>query len=719
LKHDNNKSQKIETVYLVDGHSYIHRAYHAIRNLSNSKGFPTNVIFGFTKMLLKLLADKKPKHIVIAFDVKGPTFRHRIYEDYKANRPPMPDDMSIQIPFTKEIIKNLSIKIIEKEGYEADDVIGTLARLCEDKGFKIIIVSSDKDFRQIISPNISMWDSMNDRVTDYSSLKKTYGFEPEKFIDIMGLSGDVSDNIPGVPGIGEKTAVNLIKEFGSFDNLFEHAAEIKRNKLRENLQKSKEKAVLSRKLVRIDQFVPIDDKIDNFEIGEPDKEELSRIFNDMEFKELWEEYAPRQKISKDYRLCLSKDSLKELAKEIRKKGIVSVDTETTSKDPLKAKLVGMSFSLNEQQGFYLPIAHQYLGVPSQLGLNEAREILKDIMEDKYILKVGQNIKYDAEVLRRHGIELKGIYFDTMIASYVINPGLRRHNLDYLAQHYLNYRMISYHEVAGKGKNACNFAEIDVNKAMEYSCEDADIALRLMQILEQQMIFDKNERLFYDLEMKLLPVLMDMEMAGIKIDIPFFKQMSVRFSKQMKRIEQEIFDEAGMEFNINSHQQLGYVLFEKLKLPVQKKTARSKNYSTDVKVLKKLSAFSYKIPELVLRYRTISKLKSTYLDALIKMVDPDSERIHTSYNQTVAATGRLSSSNPNLQNIPVRGEEGRNIRKGFIAGEGHFLVSADYSQVELRIFAHYSQDEALWMPLKMIKIFIPERRLKFLGGITIQ
>ena len=702
MKHDNNKSQKIETVYLVDGHSYIHRAYHAIRNLSNSKGFPTNVIFGFTKMLLKLLADKKPKHIVIAFDVKGPTFRHGIYEDYKANRPPMPDDMSIQIPFTKEIIKNLNIKTIEKEGYEADDVIGTLARLCEDKGFKVIIVSSDKDFRQIISPNISMWDSMNDRITDYASLKETYGFEPEKFIDVMGLSGDVSDNIPGVPGIGEKTAVNLIREFGSFENVFEHVGEIKRNKLRENLQESREKAVLSRKLIRIDRFVSIDDDIDNLKIGEPDKEELARIFNDMEFKDLWEEYAPRQKVPKDYRLCLSKDSLKDLIKEIRKKGILSVDTETTSKDPLKAKLVGISFSLNEQQGFYLPIAHQYLGVPSQLGLNDAREILKDVMEDKHILKVGQNIKYDAEVLRRHGMELNGIHFDTMIASYVINPGLRRHNLDYLAQHYLNYRMISYHEVVGKGKNACNFSEIDVDKAMEYSCEDADIALRLMQILEQQMISDKNERLFYDLEMKLLPVLMDMEMAGIKIDIPFFKQMSVRFSEQMKRMEQEIFDEAGMKFNINSHQQLGHVLFEKLKLPVQKKTAKSKNYSTDVKVLKKLAAFSFKIPELVLSYRTLSKLKSTYLDALIKMADPDGERIHTSYNQTVAATGRLSSSNPNLQNIPVRGEEGRKIRKGFIAEEGHFLVSADYSQVELRIFAHYSQDEAFMDAFKKDK-----------------
>ena len=304
MKHDNNKSQTIETIYLVDGHSYIHRAYHAIRYLSNSKGFPTNVVFGFTKMLLKLLAEKKPKHIVIAFDVKGPTFRHGIYEDYKANRPPMPDDMSIQIPFTKEIIKNLNIKTIEKEGYEADDVIGTLARLCEDKGFKVIIVSSDKDFRQIISPNISMWDSMNDRITDYASLKETYGLEPEKFIDVMGLSGDVSDNIPGVPGIGEKTAVNLIREFGSFENVFEHVGEIKRNKLRENLQKSRENAFMSRRLVRIDRFVSIDDDIDNLKIGEPDKKELAGIFNDMEFKELWEEYAPRQKVPKDYRLCL-------------------------------------------------------------------------------------------------------------------------------------------------------------------------------------------------------------------------------------------------------------------------------------------------------------------------------------------------------------------------------------------------------------------------------
>jgi DNA polymerase-1 len=379
--------------------------------------------------------------------------------------------------------------------------------------------------------------------------------------------------------------------------------------------------------------------------------------------------------------------------------MVSIDTETTSQNPLQAKLVGISFSCDEGKAYYLPLAHLYLGAPSQVDWPEALEILRDILEDKQIAKVGHNIKYDAEVLKLHGVDLKGIHFDTMIASYVINPGLRQHNLDYLAQHYLNHKMISYSEVVGKGKNQLSFSEIDVEKAGEYSCEDADMTLRLMQVLDQKLGSDKNEGLFYDLEMKLLPVLMDMEMAGIRIDAGFFRQMSARFAEQMKEMEREIFDEAGMEFNINSPQQLGYVLFEKLKLPVQKKTAKTKNYSTDVKVLKKLAVFPNKIPGLILRYRTLSKLKSTYLDALVKLVNPSTGRLHTSYNQSVAATGRLSSSNPNLQNIPIRGEEGREIRRGFVAQEGHYLVSADYSQVELRVFAHYSNDEAFMEAFK--------------------
>lgn len=684
-----------EIVYLVDGSSYIHRAYHAIRGLSNSKGLPTNASLGFTKMVLKLLSEKEPEYLAIVFDAGGPTFRHKIYEKYKANRPPMPDDMAVQIPVIKSIVKGLNVKMIEKVGFEADDIIGTLSRLCEENGFDVVIVSGDKDFRQLIIPGISMWDTMKDKVVDYSSLMEAYGIEPDKFIDVMGLSGDRSDNIPGVPGVGEKTAINLIKEFRSLEGVLEHIEEVKGKKLKENLRLSRDKAVLSKRLVTIDRFVPLgrDMELELLRVEKSNNEELARIFREQEFRGLWEPFASRKEFAGNYKLCFTKEALVELVREIKENGMVSIDTETTSLNALKAGLVGISFSCDEQKAFYLPLSHTYSGAPSQIEWLQALEILRDILEDERILKVGQNIKYDAEVLRLHGVELKGIYFDTMIASYVINPGLRRHNLDYLAQHYLNHKMISYHDVTGKGKKACCFSQVDVEEAMAYSCEDAVVTLKLMRILARKLKADQNEGLFFDLEMRLLPVLMDMEMTGILIDTEFFQKMSDSFSEQMKDIEREIFSEAGMDFNVNSSQQLGYVLFEKLGLPIQKKTAKTKQYSTDVKVLRRLSAFPYRIPKLVLRYRTLSKLKTTYLDALIKMVDPITGRVHTSFNQTVAATGRLSSSNPNMQNIPIRGEEGRKIRKGFVSKQGHYLVSADYSQVELRVFAHYSEDYA--------------------------
>jgi DNA polymerase-1 len=693
LRYNRIVDHEKEIVYLVDGSSYVHRAYHAIKNLANSKGFPTNAIFGFTKMILKLLADKEPRYLAIVFDAIGPTFRHKIYDKYKANRPPMPDDMAVQIPLIKSIVKHLDVKMLEEAGYEADDIIGTLARICRDQGLRVVIVTGDKDFRQLVTRNIILWDTMKDVVTDYGSLKEKYGLEPEKFIDVMGLSGDSTDNIPGVPGVGEKTAVDLVSNFGSFENVFDHIEEIKRKKLKENLQKSREMARLSKELVTIDQFVPLNEDIARLEVGKPHKEELAEIFRQLEFRNLWDQFASRREESIDYRLCLTKETLRTLAGQIKKKGILSIDTETTSRDPLQAKLVGISFSCEAGKATYLPIAHDYPGAPLQIVWSDALEILRGILTDDRISKVGQNIKYDAEVLKRHGLEIKGIHFDTMIASYVINPGLRQHNLAYLAQHYLNHKMISYHEVVGKGKNERCFSEIDVDKGMAYSCEDADFTLRLMRILDEKLRYDGNETLFYDLEMKLVPVLMDMEMTGIRIDTGFLGDMSDRFSKAIKGIEKQIFEEAGMEFNINSPQQLGEVLFEKLQLPSQTRTAKTKKYSTDVKVLKKLSAFPHKIPGLVLRYRSLSKLKSTYLDALVNMVNPATGRVHTSYNQTVAATGRLSSSNPNLQNIPVRGEEGREIRKGFVAEAGHYLVSADYSQIELRVFAHYSGDEA--------------------------
>ncbi len=682
-----------DTIFLIDGSSYLHRAYHAIRNLSNSKGFPTNVIFGFTKMLLKLLAEKKPKYLAVVFDAKGPTFRHEMFEAYKANRPPMPEDMAVQIPLVREILDALNIKVLEMEGYEADDIIGTLAREFEEKGHPVVMITGDKDFRQLISPKVSMWDTMKDRVTDYNSLKQEYGVEPEKFVDVMGLSGDTSDNIPGVPGVGEKTALKLIKEFGSLEEVFEHLDEVKGKKLKENLKEAMDAAVLSKQLVKIDRHVPIKVDLKEFEVGQADKTKLSDLFRELEFRDLWDQFSSRQVQETDYKLCMSREELEELLKSIKEKGLVAVDTETTSENPFRAALVGISFSMEKGKATYLPLAHNYKDVPKQIEMAEALDILKGVLEDDEIPKIGQNIKYDAEVLWRHGINLKGIYFDTMIASYVINPGLRQHNLGTLAQQYLNYKMISYHDVVGKGKKAKRFSEVELEDAKLYSCEDADITLRLMHVLDNVLKAEKNEALFYGLEMKLVPVLMHMELNGIKIDTEFFKNMSKRLARELEKIEEDIYREAGMEFNINSPQQLGFVLFEKLQLPVQRKTSKTKNYSTDVKVLKKLCRFPSKVPRLVLRYRTLSKLKSTYLDALVKLVDPETGRLHTSFNQTVTATGRLSSSNPNLQNIPIRGQEGREIRKGFVAEKGYSLISADYSQIELRVFAHYSGDRA--------------------------
>lgn len=685
-------NRKGEIVYLVDGSSYIHRAYHAIRHLTNSTGFPTNAVYGFTNMILKLLSEKGPKYLAIAFDAKGPNFRHAVYKDYKANRPPMPEDLVAQIPLIKTVVENLGLKMIERTGYEADDIIGTLTRMAEEAGWDAVIISGDKDFRQLISPKVSMWDTMKDKVIDFDTFSKQFGIKPEQVIDLMGLSGDASDNIPGVPGVGEKTAWNLIKTYGSLEKVYQHVEEITRKKLKENLIKSKDDAHMSKKLVTIERHVPLEETLKTLEVDDPHREALSDLFRKLEFKGLWEQFSTRQASErKEYRLCYSEEDLRDLIEKIRRAGYVTVDTETTSQDALQAELVGISFSLEQNRGFYLPLAHHYLGAPEQLPLQKAMEILKPIFESETIAKIGQNIKYDALVLSRQGIELKGIHFDTMVASYVINPGLRQHNLDYLSQHYLNHKMISYQEVVGRGKGQLTFSDVEVTKARDYSCEDADITFRLKRILEEQLRQNQNEALFYDLEMPLIPVLMDMETNGIAIDAPFFEKMSRHFSVQLRDMEREIYKEAGMEFNINSPQQLGYVLFEKLQLPTQKKTTKTKAYSTDVKVLTKLAAMPYKIPKLLLRYRTLSKLKSTYLDALVQMVNPETGRIHTSFNQTVTATGRLSSSNPNLQNIPIRGEEGKKIRKGFVARNGWALLSADYSQVELRVFAHMSRD----------------------------
>lgn len=680
-----------DTVYLVDGSSYLHRAYHAIRNLSNSQGFPTNAVFGFTRMVLKLLADKNPAYLAVVFDAKGPTFRHKIYPQYKANRPPMPESMAMQVPLTKGIVRNLSISMLEMEGFEADDIMGTIARLCEQKGCHVVLVTGDKDFRQIITPQTCMWDTMKDKETGYDSLQAEYEFEPARFIDVMALSGDSSDNIPGVPGVGEKTAVKLVKEFGRLEDVLQRAEQVKQKKLKENLQAYSDQALLSKQLVTIDRYVPLEMEIEALRVGRPERNKLAETFRELEFKGLWEQFASRRETPRDYNLCLSWNDLQRLIERIRHTGCVSVDTETTSRNPLQAELVGLSVAWKAGAASYLPVGHRYPGAPPQLQWSEVLGPLQKVLADEHICKVGHNLKYDAIVLQRHGLELKGIYFDTMIASYVNNPGLRQHKLDDLAQHYLNHKMISYPEVLGK--EAENFSEVPLDRATEYACEDADVALRLMEALKRELEAGKNKDLFHKIEMKLLPVLQRMEMAGIQVDISLLKQISAKLTRQLQTLESEIYREAGMKFNINSPQQLGEVLFEKLQLPVQKKTTKSKRYSTDVKVLKRLCAFPHPMPRLMLQYRRLAKLKSTYLDSLVNMVQPATGRLHTSYNQTATATGRLSSSSPNLQNIPIRGNEGREIRKAFISGEGQYLLAADYSQVELRIFAHYAQDRA--------------------------
>jgi DNA polymerase-1 len=687
-------TQGQKTIYLVDGSSYIYRAYHAIRNLSNSKGLPTNAVYGFARMILKLVEERKPLYAAIVFDAAGPTFRHELFDGYKATRPPMADDLAVQIPFIRRLVQGLSLKILEKQGYEADDVIGTLSRVAEEEGHDVFIVTGDKDFRQLLSPRVTLWDPMKDRITSYEGFIEECGFKPGQVVDLMGLSGDSTDNVPGVRGIGEKTAADLIRQFGTLESVFANLGQVQKKRVRENLEKSRAEALLSKELVTINRDVPVSGDLEELKVGVPRHQELAELFRELEFKSLWDQFAVREEEgTEEYRSCLTEEDLLRLVASIREKKAVSMSVQTTGDDPFRDELVGLSFSVETGKSSYLPLAHTCAGFPEQIGIEKAFEVLKPVFEDEAIAKIGHNLKFSAMVLKNRSTKLAGLHFDTMIASYVINPGLKQHSLDFLAQHYLNLRKMTHEEVAGKGKSQKCFSELELQRASRYSCEDADVALRLMRVLGEQLREDENEELFRDVEMALIPVLIDMETRGIRIDTAFFRDMSESFSRELEAIEKEIYAEAGVEFNINSPQQLGSILFEKLQLPILKRTMKTGAHSTDVKVLTRLAALPFKIPKLLLRYRTISKLKATYLDSLVKLADPVTCRIHTSFNQTVAATGRLSSSNPNLQNIPVRGEEGREIRRGFVAEEGCHLLSADYSQVELRIFAHYSDDDA--------------------------
>ncbi len=685
---------KPKTVFFIDGSAYIYRAYHAIRNLSSSKGLPTNAVFGFSRMLISLMDTKAPEYLAICFDVKGPTFRHEIYPDYKANRPPMPEDLIEQIPWIKKVVEAFRIPVVEVQGYEADDLIGTLAQQAGEAGFEVVMVTGDKDFMQLVTDKNVIWDPMKDKTIDRAAVEEKHGVAPLQVIQVMGLSGDTADNIPGVPGVGPKTASSLVKEFGSIENLYQQIDSVKKKKLHENLVMYQQQALLSLDLVTIRTDAPVAFDSEAMTAVSPNNKQLAEIFKELEFRQLQKLYPVERDLThKDYRAILDSGDLDALVSLLLKEEIIAVDTETTSVNPMQAELVGLSFSIRKDSGVYIPCGHDPEIVPGQLDRDIILEKLKPVLENAAVKKVGQNIKYDWIVLARHGVDLQGVFADTMLMSYLLDPSKRAHNLDRIADDFLDHQTISYAEVAGKGKSAVSFDRVPLEKATPYASEDADITLMAYNVLSERLQAKELTELLDKVEMPLIPVLMRMEMNGICVDTDRLKELSQTFESELDGIENDIFRIAGETFNIKSSQQLGHILFEKLELPVVKKTRKTKGYSTDVGVLTVL-AEQHELPALVLRHRTLSKLKSTYTDALLELVNPQTGRIHTSFNQTVAATGRLSSSNPNLQNIPIRTEEGRRIRGAFVPREGWALVSADYSQIELRLLAHCSGDAIL-------------------------
>ncbi len=681
-----------QRLYLIDGSSYIYRAYFAIRHLSNSKGFPTNAVYGFVNMLLKVVREESPDHLAVVFDAKGPTFRKEIYPEYKANRAAMPEDLVPQIPLIKEAVRGFNMPVLEKEGFEADDIIATLAKRFAAQGMEITVVTGDKDLMQIVSERIRLLDTMKEKVSGLSEVAERFGGGPEKVVEVQALAGDSSDNVPGVPGIGEKTAVELIREFGTVEHLLSSLDRIKQPKRRENLERYAEQALLSKRLVTLRDDVPLDLDYEQFALSSPDREALTALFKEMEFPKLLQEFSCDERTTGEgYRGVLDEAELGRMIEVLRKAPRFAFDTETTSLDATRADLVGLSFAVTPGEAWYIPLDHRYLGAPEQLDRRMVLERLRPILESPEIPKIAQNAKYDLLVMRRAGIAVAGLSVDTMIASYLAQPAAKSHGMDNLAAELLGYKTISYSEVTGKGKKQIGFSEVEVEKAVVYAAEDADITLRLAQKLEPMVAEAGQEKLFREVEMPLVEILTDMEWTGVRIDPVFLGALSREMEVKLALLEKEIHQLAGGPFNIASPKQLGEILFERLKLPRGKKTKTG--WSTDVEVLTVL-AEENPVAARILDYRSLAKLKSTYTDALPRLVHPETGRLHTSFNQTITATGRLSSSEPNLQNIPIRTEEGGRIREAFVPAEGNLLLSADYSQVELRILAHLADDPVL-------------------------
>ena len=686
-----------DEIYLIDGSAYIYRAYHAIASLSNSSGLPTNAVYGFTTILRRLIRERQPKYLAIAFDTKGPVFRHKMFPEYKGNRPPMPDDLAVQIPYIRKVAQSYNILSLDHPDQEADDLIASVTARLVDQGHRVVIVSGDKDLLQLVSDSVSMWDPMNDRVMIPESVVKKYGLSPDQLLDYFALTGDSSDNIPGVLGVGPKTAEKLIKEFTTLEGLYAQIDSMKPSKMKERLIENKDDAFLSRKLIRLNYEAQVPGDPKDYLLGEPDSELLRELFTELEFHALLKSDVPASKVDTlGFSLVQTRQQMDELISHLKKAIRLVIDTETTSLDPLTARLVGVSLCVDSEKAWYVPCGHcdkEGELLPDQLPLVEVVSALRPFLEDQKLPKIGHNLKYDWAVLsapQNEGVRLAGPLYDTMIGAWLIEPGRRSYKLDDLSLE-LDMRLTSFSEVVGGDKSEDSFSRVGLEQARDYSCEDVYATIRLFEHQEVQLKDLGLWALFADLESPLVPVLAEMERRGVCVDSNLLGTLSEEFGQKIGELKKEIYKLAGREFNLNSSQQLAELLFDELKLPKGRKTKTG--YSTDVKVLERL-ALQHDIPQLILDYRNLAKLMSTYVDKLKNLAEESGGRVHTSFNQCGTTTGRLSSSNPNLQNIPIRTEDGQRIRSAFVAPSGHFLLSGDYSQVDLRVLAHYSGDKAL-------------------------
>jgi len=703
---------------LVDGSSYLYRAFHAMfkADLRNAAGEPTGAVRGVTSMLRRLLADYPNSPIAVIFDAKGKTFRDELYSEYKAQRPPMPDDLRSQIQPVHDIIKAMGLPLLMIDGVEADDVIGTFAQQATKKGLDVVISTGDKDMAQLVNQHVTLVNTMTETVMDIDGVKEKFGLPPELIIDFLALMGDKVDNIPGVPGVGEKTALSLLQNLGSLEAIYNNLEAVREldfrgaKKMPEKLAENKELADLSYLLATIKCDVELDIRIEDIKNQPQDDAALLELFTKLDFRSWINELksnnhkagvaldstasAVERVIEQHYDTILTEEKWQLWLDKLTTAELFAFDTETTSLDYLDARIVGVSFAVKAGEAAYLPLRHDYAGAPKQLDFDAVMKDLRPLLEDPHRLKVGQNLKYDRHVLLNHGINLQGIAHDTMLESYVLDSTATRHDMDSLAKKYLDRDTIHFEDVAGKGKKQLTFNQIDIEHASPYAAEDADITLQLHQTLWPKIeAISSLADVYKTLEIPLLPVLNTLERNGVNIDIWMLQQQSDNMAKQIDDLEKKAHDSAGQVFNLGSPKQLQEILYEKQALPVKKKTPKGQP-STAEEVLQDLADEGYELPQIIMQYRSLSKLKSTYTDKLPQQVNKSTGRVHTSYHQAVTATGRLSSSDPNLQNIPIRSENGRRIREAFVASDGCVLLAADYSQIELRIMAHLSSDESL-------------------------